>query len=149
MNPTRGYNSLWCHSTLATTLALSPSCAPTLCRITITSSVYAKDRCAMTTAKEQRPGPPARSVFARRRAEAEGLLAEKGDPTTVRIPGRLLAAARSRLGLERTTDVVTTALAQVVYEDEFGEYLLTLKGRASEGYMAELEREWAGDDARG
>jgi hypothetical protein len=59
----------------------------------------------------------------------------------VRIPGRLLAAARSRLGLERTTDVVTTALAQVVYEDEFGEYLLTLKGQASEGYTAERERE--------
>jgi uncharacterized protein YbjT (DUF2867 family) len=103
----------------------------------------------MTTASEQKPDPSARSAFARSRAKAEGLLAEKGEPTTVRIPGRLLAAARSRLGLERTTDVVTAALAQVVYEDEFGEYLLSLKGRASEGYMAELEREWAHDDARG
>jgi hypothetical protein len=103
----------------------------------------------MPVAGERTSKPSPKSVFARRRAEAEGLLAEKGDPTTVRIPGRLLAAARSRLGLERTTDVVTTALAQVVYEDEFGDYLLTLKGRASKGYMAELEREWAGDDARG
>jgi hypothetical protein len=105
----------------------------------------------MAVAGERASRPPSKSAFARRRAEAEGLLAEKGGPTTVRIPGRLLAAARARLGLERTTDVVTTALARVVYEDEFGEFLLGLKGRASAGYMAELEREWAGgaDDARG
>ena len=67
----------------------------------------------MTVATEQPPArPPATSAFARRRAEADGLLAEKGEPTTVRIPSKLLAAARARLGLERTTDVVTTALAQ-------------------------------------
>lgn len=99
----------------------------------------------MARAGEQTPRLPTLSTFARQRAEAEGLLAEKGDPTTIRIPGRLLAAARSRLGLERTTDVVTTALAQIVYEDEFGDYLLGLKGQASESYMAELEREWADD----
>jgi hypothetical protein len=108
----------------------------------------------MSVATEPSPArPPATSAFARRRAEADGLLAEKGEPTTVRIPRKLLAAARARLGLERTTDVVTTALAQVVYEDAFGEFLLGLKGQASEGYMAELEREWAeaggGGDARG
>lgn len=103
----------------------------------------------MAVAGERASRPAPKSAFARRQAEAEGLLAEKGEPTTVRIPGKLLAAARSRLGLERTTDVVTTALAQVVYEDEFGDYLLGLKGQATAGYMAELEREWAGgaDDA--
>jgi hypothetical protein len=87
---------------------------------------------------------PSRADVARRRAEAEGLLAEKGEPRSVRIPPRLLGAARSRLGLERTTDVVTAALAQVVFEDEYGAYLLSLRGQASDGYMAELEGEWAG-----
>ena len=96
----------------------------------------------------ERPQAAQRATFARRRAEDEGLLADKGDPRTVRIPERFLAAARARLGLERTSEIVTTALAQVIFDDEFGDFLLGLKGQASDDYMSELEAEWTDADAR-
>lgn len=83
---------------------------------------------------------PVRFEHARRRAEHDGMLAEKGGPTTVRIPTRLLEAARRKLGLARTTDVVTAALSHVVYEDDFGDHLLSLRGLGGPDYMAELDR---------
>lgn len=75
------------------------------------------------------------------------MLAEKGDLTTVRISPRLLDAARRKLGLERTTDVVTAALSRVVYEDDFGKHLLGLRGLGGPDYMAELDRDESEDDS--
>lgn len=105
----------------------------------------------MSTAHPKRSAgtpPSALSEHARRRAEDGGLLAEKGDLTTVRISPRLLDAARGKLGLERTNDVVTAALSHVVYEDGFGEHLLGLRGLAGPDYMAELDRDESEDDGR-
>jgi hypothetical protein len=105
----------------------------------------------MATARVRRPAAatlPTRFEHARRRAEAEGMLADKGGPTTVRIPQGLLEAARRKLGLERTSDVVTAALSHVVYEDDFGEYLLSLQGQGGPDYMAELDRDEREDGGR-
>lgn len=90
--------------------------------------------------------PSARFEHARRRAGDDGMLADKGGPTTVRIPPKLLEAARQKLGLERTTEVVTAALSHVVYEDDFGEYLLGLRGLGGPDYMAGLDRDGSEDD---
>jgi len=74
------------------------------------------------------------SIVAERRAtviaaaEDAGLLGGTRSAIGVRVPRQLLEAARTKTGIEKTTDIVEYALAKLALEDDFGEKLLARKG---------------------
>jgi len=64
-------------------------------------------------------------VSAARRA---GLLEGKDSHLGARVSAQLVEAAKSRSGLDSTTDVVEYALAKVALEDDYGARLVRRKG---------------------
>lgn len=70
-----------------------------------------------------------------RAAAEQGLLGPKGPHVGARLPPELVARAKQVTGIEGTTELLTYALATVASEDDYGEKLLSRKGRIPRGIL--------------
>jgi len=66
-------------------------------------------------------------------AEERGLLGAKDRTVGGRLPGALVEQAKRVSGIAETTDLLTYALARIAVEDDFGERLISRKGRVPRG----------------
>jgi len=61
-------------------------------------------------------------------ARQAGWLAGARRAVSARVSAKLIEAVKARTGLTSTTDIIEYALAKIAIEDDFGPYLLSLKG---------------------
>lgn len=94
------------------------------------------------TTRGKRPDPyiqnKAREV--RRLAQASGLIKRgaKNRTLSVRIGDELVEAAKRRTGIRSDSELVETAVASFVVEDDFWERLLSLKGSLPRDFEIDL-----------
>lgn len=87
----------------------------------------------MSTQPASPPDPliAARHAEVRRLARERGLIRRGGKNRIVsaRMSEELLAAAKQRTGITSDSELLETAVASLVLGDDFGEWLLTQRGR--------------------
>jgi hypothetical protein len=66
-------------------------------------------------------------------AEERGLLGAKDRMVGGRLPDALVEQAKRVSGIAETTELLTYALARIAVEDDFGERLISRKGRVPRG----------------